>query len=657
MKDLVAINVAIQFLSPASTLVLSFKGVHEVEDKFEGPTEKRVCRDVVFLILFLGFLGGLSWLFYYAVERGNPNALIYGTDSYGNICNEKNHAIAGAGKSGRDTRGLKYLFYFDTDALERAARGDFTTVDSVSICVRQCPNKTLKNLIDFQKFYDSYRISFCNYDVDRSSYDTNGTTCPSSGAVTGPYVPLMNRCVPTILTDTLNAFGDLVGNLLDLIDDNFGEKFLEDLETTWREIIYLCLIGLGVSLVLLFLLRFFAGILVYTVVIVVALGSVTATAFCWSVLSVCFCWYSWFKEDTNTWLGIAIGVSVVAFIILLILLVMWKRIRLVVQLFKEAGKAITKMPFLLIQPFLVLIFLGGTLAGFGYMFFFLVTTRDAKVDTATDFVSFEFADLMKGMFVYYLLGIIWVSQFLLGCERLIISSAVALWYFRRDKSTLGAPILKSIYRLIRYHLGSVAFGSLIIALVVLARWMLSFIQNRLSGKENFMVKFCLKCLACCLWCFEKILKFISSNAYIEIAIHGYGFCKAARTAFLALVANALRVLAINSVGAFVLFLTKAGSVTIVVLIGIEFFREKAEVNYVWVPITLACLFTYFIASCLIGVYEMVIDAIFICFVEDCGMNDGVTKPYFMSMGLMEYVKNSSEAMKEARKKKAEKEES
>ena len=31
---------------------------------------------------------------------------------------------------------------------------------------------------------------------------------------------------------------------------------------------------------------------------------------------------------------------------------------------------------------------------------------------------------------------------------------------------------------------------------------------------------------------------------------------------------------------------------------------------------------------------MTIDAIFICFVEDCDMNDGVTKPYFMSMGLM-----------------------
>lgn len=37
---------------------------------------------------------------------------------------------------------------------------------------------------------------------------------------------------------------------------------------------------------------------------------------------------------------------------------------------------------------------------------------------------------------------------------------------------------------------------------------------------------------------------------------------------------------------------------------------------------------------LVAVFQMTIDAIFICFVEDCDMNDGITKPYFMSMGLM-----------------------
>ena len=38
---------------------------------------------------------------------------------------------------------------------------------------------------------------------------------------------------------------------------------------------------------------------------------------------------------------------------------------------------------------------------------------------------------VQGMFFYYLLGLIWVTQFIIGCERLTISGAVALWFFTR----------------------------------------------------------------------------------------------------------------------------------------------------------------------------------------------------------------------------------
>ena len=31
---------------------------------------------------------------------------------------------------------------------------------------------------------------------------------------------------------------------------------------------------------------------------------------------------------------------------------------------------------------------------------------------------------------------------------------------------------------------------------------------------------------------------------------------------------------------------------------------------------------------------MTIDTLFLCFCEDCELNDGIEKPYFMSKGLM-----------------------
>ena len=35
---------------------------------------------------------------------------------------------------------------------------------------------------------------------------------------------------------------------------------------------------------------------------------------------------------------------------------------------------------------------------------------------------------------------------------------------------------------------------------------------------------------CCMWCFEKILKFISKNAVIVCAMYGTNFCSSACTA-------------------------------------------------------------------------------------------------------------------------------
>ena len=44
----------------------------------------------------------------------------------------------------------------------------------------------------------------------------------------------------------------------------------------------------------------------------------------------------------------------------------------------------------------------------------------------------------------------------------------------------------------RYHLGSLAFGSLIIAIVQLIRMFLEYLDHKLKGSENPVAKFFLK---------------------------------------------------------------------------------------------------------------------------------------------------------------------
>lgn len=94
------------------------------------------------------------------------------------------------------------------------------------------------------------------------------------------------------------------------------------------------------------------------------------------------------REQAKDWLIYASVVSAVAFIILLLLLIMRKRIALVVQLFREAGKAIAKMPLILIQPLWTLVALIALVGAIGVVYSYVETSGDAEVDTSNGIVKF-----------------------------------------------------------------------------------------------------------------------------------------------------------------------------------------------------------------------------------------------------------------------------
>ena len=63
-----------------------------------------------------------------------------------------------------------------------------------------------------------------------------------------------------------------------------------------------------------------------------------------------------------------------------------------------------------------------------------------------------------------------------------IAGAYSYWYFygrdEEKKSGVRLAFLKSFWRVIRYHIGSMAFGSMIVALVQLARIILAYVVPR-----------------------------------------------------------------------------------------------------------------------------------------------------------------------------------
>eukprot|EP00058_Branchiostoma_floridae_P023889 XP_002609379.1 hypothetical protein BRAFLDRAFT_86470 [Branchiostoma floridae] len=483
------------------------------------------------------------------------------------------------------------------------------------------------------------------------------------------------------------------------------QEIFTDMVSSW----YLILGGLGAAMVVSFIyiviMRWIAGVMVWFTIFAVIVLNIFGIYYCYtqyvalenvsgadsSIYDVGFTTnLSTYTKLQDTWLGIGIALSVILLIILLILIFLRNRIRIAIALIKESSSFLAS----------------SGQAQYEVQDYNTTNTSTAsnmtgQSCTPTTFDTSAVSDSVQCAFVKYgatslyyqnlfylqifnLFGLFWVMNFIVALGQCTLAGAFAsyYWAFTKPKDIPTFPLTASFGRSLRYHLGSLAFGSFIIAVVQIIRVMLEYIDHKLKDSENRAAKFLLKCLKCCFWCLEKLLKFLNKNAYIMIAIYGKNFCVSAKKAFFLIMRNILRVAAVTSVTNFLFLLSKLvvtgaiGQVAIVssvadfllflakmivvVLFGtlsFYFFTGKIvfaaeyvpNLKYYMVPIIVVVIGAYMVAACFFSVYNMAVDTLFLCFLEDLERNDGSPeKPYYMSKELMSILgkKNRKEGEKE-----------
>uniref|UniRef100_A0A5F9CF97 Choline transporter-like protein n=1 Tax=Oryctolagus cuniculus TaxID=9986 RepID=A0A5F9CF97_RABIT len=586
----------------------------------------------------MGFICGFS------VATGAAARLVSGYDSYGNICGQKNAKLEAIPNSGMDHTQRKYVFFLDPCNLDLINR----KIKSVALCVAACPRQELKTLSDVQKFAESNGSALCSYDLKPSEYTTSpksSVLCPKLPVPASAPIPFFHRCAPV----NISCYAKFAEALITFVSDNSVlHRLISGVMTSKEIILGLCLLSLVLSMILMVIIRYISRVLVWILTILVILGSLGGTGVLWWLYAkqrrspketVIPEQLQIAEDNLRALLIYAISATVFTVILFLIMLVMRKRVALTIALFHVAGKVFIHLPLLVFQPFWTFFALVLFWVYWIMTLLFLGTTGSA-VQNDQGFVEFKISGPLQYMWWYHVVGLIWISEFILACQQMTVAGAVVTYYFTRDKRNLPfTPILASVNRLIRYHLGTVAKGSFIITLVKIPRMILMYIHSQLKGKENACARCVLKSCICCLWCLEKCLNYLNQvaykgvkqmnndkkakflqNAYTATAINSTNFCTSAKDAFVILVENALRVAAINTVGDFMLFLGK---------------------------VLIVCST---VAHCFLSIYEMVVDVLFLCFAIDTKYNDGSPgREFYMDKVLMEFVENSRKAMKEAGK--------
>ncbi|GMF30779.1 unnamed protein product [Phytophthora lilii] len=461
-------------------------------------------------------------------------------------------------------------------------------------------------------------------------------------------------------------------------------RFLNDMYAA-RSVVLL-VGGLGaliLGVVWLIVLHFFAGCVVWLTCSLVLIGLLLLSLFC-SVRSELissehFSGLSFMNattidttalattsdENTKLQFKAAAYVSWVATCVVFLLLVaMRKRLKIAIAIIRESSKAIQKLPMLLIWPVVPTAFFIGLVVYSVAVAAYLLSSDDltsaVKQSAATFDVSTELSAteelpakrLQQVLLAFHVFGFLWTNQLLQAISICVIAGSVAQYYWTppsdSGKRELEArfPIARALGYTLRFSLGSLCFGSFIIACVQFLRIMLEYLDRNTKQiqQANRIVRVALLAVKCCLWCFEKCIKFLSKNAYILIAMKGGSFCAASARSFKLIFKNMTRVAVVNSISFVLLFLIK---LTVTLAVGLAVFALLSKssslslsadqlsllggetVTSPLAPVVVACVLAWLVASAFVNVYDAAIDTILLCFCEDTELH-GDTASEFMS---------------------------
>uniref|UniRef100_A0A8C4F2Q8 Choline transporter-like protein n=1 Tax=Dicentrarchus labrax TaxID=13489 RepID=A0A8C4F2Q8_DICLA len=635
-----------------------------------------------------------AWLY------GDPRHVLYARNSTGWFC--------GTGPN----KDKPNLFYFDilkcaTSVNIMASSLNGFQCPTTQVCVETCPNdfwavEVLAYLPNV-KPAKVFNQSLCVPSIDLATTDL------VSPILCLPDITALGR-IPSYFSN-VPGLPSSVNDTVSILKNEIGVRIFEDFASSWPWILIGLLIAMVVSMLFLLLLRFTAPVMVWVLIIgVLAAGAYGIWHCYWeydnykqassTISDIGFTTnFSVYLQVQETWLAfLCPNVMCLCgcekenhYILMCLTPFSWRNLVMRVFIFH---RAISHMMSSLFYPLVTFVLLLVCVAYWGATALYLATSgnpiyrvvalnstmSDCKSINGSNFTSSDYPGCPsascifikyndEGLFqrnlfnlqIYNVVAFLWCVNFVIALGQCTLAGAFAsyYWAFTKPGDIPMFPVSASFIRSLRYHVGSLAFGALILTLVQLVRIILEYIDHKTRAAQNPCARFLMCCLKCCFWCLEKFIKFLNRNAYIMIAIYGKNFCVSAKNAFMLLMRNVIRVVVLDKVTDLLLFFGKLLVVGGVGVLSFFFFSGRIllpgntfrseTLNYYWMPIITVVFGSYLIAHGFFSVYNMCVDTLFLCFLEDLERNDGsLQKPYFMSKNLMKILNKTNKAPKKGK---------
>ncbi|KAF0687177.1 Aste57867_21033 [Aphanomyces stellatus] len=222
-----------------------------------------------------------------------------------------------------------------------------------------------------------------------------------------------------------------------------------------------------------------------------------------------------------------------ALLIILYAVCIRKRVKFAAVHLKVAGSALFRLPMTLVVALVMVLvqvawaitwFL-GTYGLFNHLDILRPNSHCADPNTLNKCKVHVKYGPAFGLALPLLVVFFWGAMVVKNIVAVTVSGAVAAW-----KVNAATPLitLGAWGRAMTINLGSICFGSLVVAILEAIQTLLTTMSNILSQSGNCVAACIVGCLGCLVGCLKDMVETFNRFAYAYVGIHGYSFLRAGR---------------------------------------------------------------------------------------------------------------------------------
>lgn len=200
---------------------------------------------------------------------------------------------------------------------------------------------------------------------------------------------------------------------------------------------------------------------------------------------------------------------------------------------------------------------------------------------------------------------LWTSFFISALLKMTLAGTYGTWYWTYNKEEVPSSTLpKAFTTTFKYHLGSVALGSLTINFCHLFRLIFNISLKKHRCNPT-------KCL------YVDFLRNFTENAYVMSAIHGKSLNSSGHMAYKLHSRNSLRYISLESTTEIlfgvckVVLMVVTGVMARIVFVSDELSNDERSMMFI--PIVILTVGAYLIAGLFANVYSIAVDTLVLCF--------------------------------------------